>query len=63
MHAMHAMRLTPHDAQCGALLVQPFCRPAEGIKKVANMANLGTILEGLRIENSPYNFTVMVGSG
>ena len=39
---------------------QPFCRPPEGIKKAANMANLGTILEGLRIENSPYNLTVMV---
>jgi hypothetical protein len=24
------------------------------------MANLGTILQGLRIENSPYNLTVMV---
>ncbi|KIY92886.1 Putative phagocytic receptor 1a Flags:Precursor [Monoraphidium neglectum] len=38
----------------------PFCRPPEGIKKVANTANLGTILQGLRIENSPYNLTVMV---
>jgi transmembrane 9 superfamily protein 2/4 len=38
----------------------PFCRPAEGIKRVANSANPGTILEGLRIENSPYEFTVNV---
>jgi hypothetical protein len=38
---------------------QPFCKPPEGVKKAANMANLGTILQGLRIENSPYNLTVM----
>jgi hypothetical protein len=39
---------------------QPFCRPPEGIRQVKNMANLGTILQGLRIENSPYNLSVMV---
>lgn len=38
----------------------PFCRPAEGIKRIANMANPGTILEGLRIENSPYELTVNI---
>ena len=38
----------------------PFCKPSEGIKRVANSANPGTILEGLRIENSPYEFTVNV---
>ncbi|KAI8465394.1 MAG: Endomembrane protein 70-domain-containing protein [Monoraphidium minutum] len=37
----------------------PFCKPPEGVRRVANQANLGTILQGLRIENSPYNFTVM----
>ena len=39
---------------------QPFCKPPEGIKRVSNTANLGTILQGLRIENSPYNLSVMV---
>ena len=36
----------------------PFCRPSGGIKRIADTANPGTILEGLRIENSPYNFTM-----
>ncbi|PNH05768.1 putative phagocytic receptor 1a [Tetrabaena socialis] len=38
----------------------PFCKPAEGVKRIANTANPGTILEGIRIENSPYNFTMKV---
>ena len=38
----------------------PFCQPPEGIKRIADTTNPGTILEGLRIENSPYNFTVKV---
>lgn len=38
----------------------PFCKPPEGVKKAARATNLGTILQGLRIENSPYNFTTMV---
>lgn len=38
----------------------PFCRPAEGIQRIGNTANLGTILSGLRIENSPYMFHMMV---
>lgn len=38
----------------------PFCRPPEGVRRIKESANLGTILEGLRIENSPYNLTVMV---
>ena len=38
----------------------PFCKPAGGVKKVANSANPGTILEGTRIETSPYNFTMKV---
>jgi transmembrane 9 superfamily protein 2/4 len=38
----------------------PFCKPAEGVHLISNTANPGTLLEGLRIENSPYNFTVMV---
>lgn len=38
----------------------PFCKPVEGITRIANTANPGTILEGLRIENSPYNFTMKV---
>ena len=38
----------------------PFCKPPEGVRRVANQANLGTIIQGLRIENSPYNFSMMV---
>lgn len=38
----------------------PFCKPLEGVHAVANTANPGTLLEGLRIENSPYNFTMKV---
>ena len=30
------------------------------MQRVANQANLGTIIQGLRIENSPYNFSMMV---
>ena len=36
----------------------PFCKPPGGVKRIADTANPGTILEGLRIENSPYNFTM-----
>jgi len=38
----------------------PFCKPLEGVRKIANTANPGTILQGLRIENSPYNFTMKI---
>jgi transmembrane 9 superfamily member 2/4 len=38
----------------------PFCKPPEGIKKASNTINPGTILLGIRIENSPYNFAMMV---
>lgn len=38
----------------------PFCKPMEGAKNVNNMANPGTLLEGLRIETSPYNFQMKV---
>lgn len=38
----------------------PFCKPPEGVRRIANTANPGAILEGLRIENSPYNFTMQV---
>lgn len=40
----------------------PFCKPGDGVKKAANTANPGTILEGIRIENSPYNFTMKVSA-
>lgn len=33
------------------------CVP-QGVQRTANTANPGTILQGLRIENSPYNFTM-----
>jgi hypothetical protein len=41
----------------------PFCKPEEGVKRIGNTANLGTILSGLRIENSPYQFHMMVREG
>lgn len=42
----------------------PFCQPPEGVKKSSSTVNPGTILLGIRIENSPYTFSVMVrGSG
>lgn len=41
----------------------PFCKPAEGVHRSTSTINPGTILLGVRIENSPYNFTIMVGAG
>ena len=41
----------------------PFCKPTEGAKKSLNTINPGTILMGSRIQNSPYNFTMLVGIG
>mmetsp|Transcript_29623 Transcript_29623/g.87605 ORF Transcript_29623/g.87605 Transcript_29623/m.87605 type:complete len:232 (-) Transcript_29623:112-807(-) len=38
----------------------PFCKPPEGVQRSKATTNPGTILEGLRIENSPYNFTMKV---
>ncbi|KAK9907506.1 hypothetical protein WJX75_004955 [Coccomyxa subellipsoidea] len=38
----------------------PFCKPPEGVKKSINTINPGTILMGTRIENSPYNFSMLV---
>lgn len=38
----------------------PFCKPPEGIHKATNTINPGTILLGIRIENSPYNISMMV---
>ncbi|PSC75978.1 Transmembrane 9 superfamily member 4 [Micractinium conductrix] len=37
----------------------PFCKPAEGVHRSTSTINPGTILLGVRIENSPYNFTIM----
>lgn len=37
----------------------PFCKPPEGIHKAGNAANLGTVIMGIKLENSQYNFTVM----
>jgi transmembrane 9 superfamily protein 2/4 len=39
----------------------PFCKPENGVKKSSSSTNPGTILLGIRIENSPYNFSMMVG--
>ena len=38
----------------------PFCKPPEGVKKSLNTINPGTILMGTQIENSPYNFSMLV---
>lgn len=38
----------------------PFCKPVEGVRKSLNSVNPGTILMGSRIENSPYNFSMLV---
>ena len=40
----------------------PFCKPPEGVQRATSTINPGTILLGIRIENSPYNFTIMVRS-
>ena len=37
----------------------PFCKPPEGLRRSTTTINPGTILLGIRIENSPYNFTIM----
>eukprot|EP00887_Chlorella_sp_A99_P005291 scaffold1.g5291.t1 len=37
----------------------PFCKPPEGIKKATGTINPGTVLLGIRIYNSPYNFSIM----
>ena len=39
----------------------PFCKPPEGIRKSVSAINPGTILMGSRIENSAYNFSMLVG--
>ncbi len=41
----------------------PFCKPAEGVKRVTNQANIGTVIMGLVFHNSVYNFTMMVRGG
>jgi transmembrane 9 superfamily protein 2/4 len=38
----------------------PFCKPPEGVHRAGHAANLGTILMGIRLQNSNYNFTVLV---
>lgn len=38
----------------------PFCIPPGGVKRASSTVNPGTILLGIRINNSPYNFSVMV---
>ena len=40
----------------------PFCQPDEGVKKASGTINPGTILLGIRIENSPYNLSMMVNT-
>ena len=37
----------------------PFSKPVGGVKKSTGTINPGTILLGIRIENSPYNFSMM----
>ena len=38
----------------------PFCKPVDGVKKSAGSINPGTIMLGIRIENSPYELKMMV---
>ena len=38
----------------------PFCRPPEGVRRSPGATNPGTLLSGLRQENSPYNLSVGV---
>lgn len=40
----------------------PPSQPAEGVQRIGNSANPGTVLQGLRIENSPYIFVMKVGA-
>ena len=37
----------------------PFCKPKEGVKKSSGSINPGTIMLGMRIENSPYVLRMM----
>ncbi|KAG2491788.1 hypothetical protein HYH03_009948 [Edaphochlamys debaryana] len=58
---VHVSTLTSFDTELPyEYYSSPFCKPAEGVKRIANTANPGTILEGIRIENSVYNFTMKV---
>ena len=41
----------------------PFCKPLEGVRKALSTVNPGTILLGTAIENSPYNFSMLVRPG
>eukprot|EP00201_Polytomella_parva_P016206 CAMPEP_0175052398 /NCGR_PEP_ID=MMETSP0052_2-20121109/8340_1 /TAXON_ID=51329 ORGANISM="Polytomella parva, Strain SAG 63-3" /NCGR_SAMPLE_ID=MMETSP0052_2 /ASSEMBLY_ACC=CAM_ASM_000194 /LENGTH=743 /DNA_ID=CAMNT_0016316803 /DNA_START=18 /DNA_END=2249 /DNA_ORIENTATION=- len=38
----------------------PFCKPPEGVKDIPFSANPGSLIEGNRLKNSPYNFSVKV---
>ncbi len=38
----------------------PFCEPPEGTRKSLSTINPGTILTGAQIQNSPYNFSMLV---
>lgn len=60
--AVHVSTLTSFDTELPyEYYSMPFCKPKEGVHRIANTANPGTILEGIRIENSVYNFTMKVG--
>lgn len=60
-NAVHVSSLTSFDTELPYdYYSAPFCKPAEGVKRIANTANPGTILEGIRIENSPFNFSMKV---
>lgn len=43
-------------------VLPPPSQPAEGVQRIGNSANPGTVLQGLRIENSPYIFVMKVGA-
>ena len=38
----------------------PFCKPKSGVQRSKSSVNPGTILSGLRMYNSPYEFKINV---
>ena len=61
MHTAEVNSLTSSDTELPYDYYSlPFCKPQTGVKKTLSSINPGTILAGTRIENSPYNFTILV---
>ncbi len=61
VHAAQVNSLTSFETELPyEYYTMPFCKPEDGVKRISDAANLGTVLMGIRIENSMYNFTMMV---